>query len=139
MSSEVELTEVVNIPTTISACKEVVNFKYERFPFVLPLPDWLPSSLVLTNDRRDTEIMVEYMLVAEYIPVDKVYFIQTEYTPPPSRYDLKQQSNWNTCKVQLSRVNTIRFIHILQPRKEIQAQPIPAPLVSKVGGFLGMF
>lgn len=107
---------------------------------MLPIPDWLPSSLVLTNNKRDTEMMVEYMLVAEYVPFDPVYFIQTEYLPPPSRYDLRTGSSWNTtCKIALSRVNTMRFIHILQPRKQIEAKPIPVPLVSKVGGFLGFF
>lgn len=79
------------------------------------------------------------MLVAEYIPLDSVYFIQTAYLPPPSRYDLRYGTQWNTCNIQLSRVNTIRFIHVLQPRKPMEFVPIPVPLVSKVGGFLGMF
>ena len=103
------------------------------------MPPWLPSSLVLADAQKDTEIAIEYFLIAEYIPIDACNVINCCRTPPPHKYELRWGPYWLTTQIQLSKINTCRLINIFQPYQMVDPVPKEISMSSDVGGFMGMF
>ena len=56
--------------------------------------------------------MVEYFLIAEYIPIDAVNVINCARTPPARKYDLRWGPYWLTSRIELSKINVARLINI---------------------------
>lgn len=111
--SEVELLPFCNIQLKIAdIAQDNIAFTYERYPFVLQIPDWLPSSLVLASNINSTEIIVEYFLIAEFIPLLSIHYIDTSLTPPPFKLNMRHDTRWPGQPTMLSKLHTARLIHI---------------------------
>lgn len=136
--SEVELQPIVDIRIKIADTPQIQLRGLERFPFTIHLPPWLPSSLVLAEAQKDTEIMVEYILVVEYIPIDPINIINCCTTPPLHKYDLRWGPYWLTSKIELSKINSCKLINVCQPPLASESVPHSFPLTSSVGGFMGI-
>jgi hypothetical protein len=83
------------------------------------LPEWLPSSLVLASPMRSTEILVEYILIAEFVPKLVTDYMDILYCPPPHKMDIRTNTQWGGTNIRLSKLNTARFIHIVRPWKDL--------------------
>jgi hypothetical protein len=70
---------------------------------------------VFHNEYVDTDIIVEYMLIAEYVPVSPTDFFDMRLTPPPSRYDIRYPDKWMPVNTKLAKINGRRLINVIKP------------------------
>jgi len=134
--SEIEMTPIVEVRLKLAGTDKL-SASYVKYPFVLKIPSWIPSSLVLTHEQNNTEIVVEYYLIAEYIPVDPSNLINCALTPPARKYMSRWGAYWLEKRISLSRISGTRLINIFAPPPIFEHEVIVVPLNVKVGGFLG--
>ena len=130
------MTPIVDVRLKLADTVKL-SASYAKYPFVLQIPSWLPSSLVLTHDKKDTDIIVEYYLVAEYIPLDPKNYINCALTPPARKHHPRWGPYWLERKIELSRISGTRLVNIYAKPLLFKPEEVEVPLSVKVGGLFG--